>query len=510
MQVRDFLESTAVRLPEKTAVVCNGRRWTYREIDTMADCLAQEMIELGVSRGDRVVIYLNNCIETVVSIFGVLKAGGVFVVVNRATKPDKLAYIVKDCRAAMVIADAKALLVPVIETAQDALSWFRGFIICGAVEGFSFGRAPALVWQELMNRGETVRPPASGIDLDLACLIYTSGTTGEPKGVMSDHSNAVFVSDAIITYLKNSEDDIVLNVLPLSHGYGLYQLLTMFRLGGTLVLENSFAFPAAILKLMEQERVTGLPGVPTLFAMLLQVNSLGFDLSALRYLTNAAAGLPPSHVLELHHRFPDASLYAMYGLTEVIRALYLPPEWIEQKPGSVGIAIPGTEVWLEDAGRRLGPGEIGELVVRGRHVMRGYWNAAELSARRFRQAALPGERLCYTDDLFRMDEDGFFYFVGRKDDIIKSRGEKVAPIEVESVLHELAGVMEAAVIGVPDPLLGQVVKAFIVRNSSELCERQVLAHCRLRLEDVMVPKLIEFRESLPKSPTGKVLKRELL
>jgi len=276
------------------------------------------------------------------------------------------------------------------------------------------------------------------------------------------------------------------------------------------VLENSFAFPATILKVMERERVTGLPGVPTIFAMLLQFDSFEFDLSPLRYLTNAAAALPSSHVLELHHRFPNTLLYAMYGLTETVRALYLPPEWVERKPESVGIAIPGTEVWVEDEGRRLGPGQVGELVVRGRHVMRGYWKAAELSTQRFRPGGIPGERLCYTDDLFRMDEDGFFYFVSRKDDIIKSRGEKVAPKEVESVLHELAGVVEAVVVGVPDPLLGQVIKAFIVRNSSELSEREVLAHCRAHLEDVMVPKWVEFRESLPKSPSGKVLKRELI
>lgn len=510
MLVRDFLEITAARLPEKTAVVCAGRRWTYREIDTMADRLAQELIERGVSRGDRVVIFLNNCIEAVISIFGVLKAGAVFVVVNRATKANKLAFILRDCRGTMLIADDKASVGAIIETTKEEDSWFRGFIVCGTAERFFSERWPAIVWQDLMNRGEAVRPPRANIDLDLSCLIYTSGTTGEPKGVMCDHSNVVFVSGSIIEYLRNCEDDIVLNVLPLSHGYGLYQLLTMFRLGGTLVLENSFAFPATILKDMEQEQVTGLPGVPTLFAMFLQFDLLGFDLSALRYLTNAAAALPPPHALELHRRFPNARLYKMYGLTETIRALYLPPEWVELKPESVGFAIPGTEVWLEDEGRRLGPGEVGELVVRGRHVTRGYWNATELSAQRFRQGGIPGERLCYTDDLFRMDEEGFFYFVGRKDDMIKSRGEKVAPREVESALHELAGVVEAAVVGVPDPLLGQVIKAFIVRKSNELSEREVLAHCRARLEDVMVPRLVEFRESLPKSPSGKVLKRELV
>lgn len=320
----------------------------------------------------------------------------------------------------------------------------------------------------------------------------------------------VFVSGSIINYLENNENDIILNVLPLSFGYGLYQLLTVFRSGATLILENSFAFPAMILQLIQQERATGMPGVPTFYAMLLQFDFSKVDFSSLRYITNAASGLPPSHLLELQRRLPDTKIYAMYGLTEVVRALYLPPEYIQQKPDSVGIAISGTEVWVERDGIRMGPGEVGELVVRGRHVMRGYWQAPELTAVRFRSGAVPGERLCYTGDLFKTDQDGFFYFVSRQDDIIKSRGEKVAPREVETVLHHLDGVVEAVVIGVPDAILGQAIKALIVKDEKPLTEREVLAHCRGHLEDFMVPKYVEFVTSLPKSPSGKVLKGELV
>src|SRR5206468_2105628 len=203
------------------------------------------------------------------------------------------------------------------------------------------------------------------------------------------------------------------------------------------------------LQRVAEEKVTGLPGVPTLFAMFVNMDLSPFDLSSLRYMTNAAAALPTAHIKELRKKFPKAAFYSMYGLTETKRALYLPPELLDEKPGSVGIAIPGTEVWLEDeSGNRLGPGSVGELVVRGRHVMRGYWEQPEQTARRFRTDRLPGERICYTGDLFRMDEDGCMYFVSRKDDIIKVRGEKVAPTEVEHVLCRLDGVLEAAVIGV--------------------------------------------------------------
>jgi acyl-coenzyme A synthetase/AMP-(fatty) acid ligase len=201
----------------------------------------------------------------------------------------------------------------------------------------------------------------------------------------------------------------------------------------------------------------------------------------------------------------------MYGLTETKRTLYLPPERLEAKPGSVGIAIPGTEVWIADAnGNRLGPGQTGELVVRGRHVMRGYWEAPEATAQRFRPGPIPGERLCYTGDLFSMDEDGCFYFVARRDDIIKSRGEKIAPKEVENVLYSLPGVVEAAVVGVPDPILGQAVKAFVVFKDSTVTENQVLAHCKANLEDYMVPKYVEFVDELPKTSSGKVKKLALV
>jgi acyl-CoA synthetase (AMP-forming)/AMP-acid ligase II len=320
----------------------------------------------------------------------------------------------------------------------------------------------------------------------------------------------VFAASSIIEYLGNVENDVVINVLPLSFDYGLYQLLMTFKFGGRLILESGFAYPAAILGQIEKEKVTGFPGVPTLFAMMIQLDLAPFDLSTLRYITNTAASLPPSHIQEIRRKFPGATLYSMYGLTETKRTLYLPPRLLDSKPGSVGIAIPGTEVWIEDeAGNRLGHNETGELVVRGRHVMRGYWEAPEATAERYRTGALPAERVCHTGDLFRMDEDGCMYFIGRRDDIIKSRGEKVSPKEVENVLYSLRGVLEAAVIGVPDDILGQAVKAFVVLSDKEVGESQILAHCRTRLEDFMVPKYVVISEALPKTASGKISKKEL-
>jgi acyl-CoA synthetase (AMP-forming)/AMP-acid ligase II len=320
----------------------------------------------------------------------------------------------------------------------------------------------------------------------------------------------VFAASSIIEYLGNLENDIVLDVLPLSFDYGLYQLLMTFKFGGTFVLERSFTYPAVILKRIEQERITGFPGVPTVYAMLVSMDLSSFDLSSLRYITNTAAALPVSHIDALRAKFPRITLFSMYGLTETKRTLFLPPAELDRRPGSVGIPIPGTEAWLEDEqGNRLPYGATGELVVRGRHVMRGYWEAPELTARRYRLDPSTGDRICCTGDLFRTDTDGFFYFVGRKDDIIKSRGEKVAPKEVEAVIYQLAGVREVAVIGVPDAVLGQAIKAFVVTDNATLTEKQVLAHCRSRLEDFMVPKQVEFCAELPKTATGKIKKTGL-
>ena len=507
MLVQDFLQNSAARLPNKVALICDGQRLTYAELDAMADRLANALVEHGVQRGDRVVIFLPNSVEAVISMFAALKAGGMFVMINHATKQDKLASILNNCRASALIADARGDGRGLVGAMLRDISSLKLGIVCGQQRADNPCRERCLDFEAIQTSYPATRPSCANIDLDLACLIYTSGSTGEPKGVMSDHSNIVFVVNSVIEYLQNVEADIIMNVLSLSYSYGLYQVLMTFKFGGTLVLERSFAFPAVVLKRIPEEHVTGFPIVPTICAMLLQMDLSSYDLSSLRYMTNAAAALPPSHIQQLRNAFPHVTLYSMYGLTETKRTLYLPPEQLDQRPGSVGIAIPGTEVWLEDEdGNRPGSGAIGELVVRGRHVMRGYWEAPEATAQRFRPGPLPHERVCYTGDLFRMDEEGYFYFVGRKDDIIKSRGEKVAPKEVENVLYSLPGVMAAAVVGVPDPLLGQAIKAFIVPNGAPLTEADVLAHCRAHLEDFMLPKYVEFRDELPTTSSGKIKK----
>jgi long-chain acyl-CoA synthetase len=504
LQLDAFLSESARRAPARVALVAGDRRLDYAELERLANRLAHVLVAAGVARGDRVLVQLENSVEAVVSVFAVLKAGAAFVMVNPGTKAGKLAYIASNCRAAAIVTDAAHQL-----AARQCLATETPI---ASVAGPGTVRALVLADEAIARPGVAETPPAvRAIDVDLAALVYTSGSTGGPKGVMLTHANMVAAATSIAQYLELRADDVILNVLPLSFDYGLYQALLACKLGATLVLERNFAYPAAMLERIAAERVTGLPIVPTMSALLLQLDLRRWDLSSLRFITNTGAVLPARHIAGLRSALPQARIYSMYGLTECKRVAYLPPEQVDQRPGSVGKAMPNTETWIvDDAGEKVGPGEVGELVVRGSNVMKGYWENPEATDRVLRPGPLPGEKVLYSGDLFRTDAEGYLYYVGRKDEIIKSRGEKVSPREVEEVLHAMPGIAEAAVIGVPDRILGTAVKAVIVaRQGVTLTEREVLHHCRAYLEDFMLPKFVEFRASLPKSGNGKVAKKEL-
>ncbi|HZV74142.1 MAG TPA: AMP-binding protein [Conexibacter sp.] len=487
------LRRAAATAPDREAVVAGERRMTYAELDAAATRLAAHLHALGVTRGDRVALLLPNGAEAAVAIYGTLRAGAAFTPLNPTIKADKLAYVLRDCEAVALVCDE--VLSPV---AQEA---------CEHAPGVRHRVAP-----------EDLRPPGAGggadalphppISVDLAAIVYTSGSTGRPKGVTLTHANMAFAADSIVEYLAMTADDRVLCVVPLSFDYGLYQLLMCVRVGATLVLERGFAFPGRVLELLEHERITGLPGVPTIFQLLTSAGGglAARELPSLRFLTNTAAALEPGAIDALRTAFPGALLYSMYGLTECKRVSYLPPDRLDARPQSVGIPIPGTEAWIEDdAGRRLPPGDVGELLVRGAHVMQGYWNDPEATAARLRPGRWPWERVLATGDLFRADDEGYLYFVGRRDDIIKSRGEKVAPREVEAALHAAAGVRTAAVVGVPDALLGEAIVAYVVPDDGVTLQPAALRrHCAVHLEDYMVPARVELRGALPTTPNGKV------
>jgi amino acid adenylation domain-containing protein len=508
MRVEHFLEDSARRFPEKVALIAGKERVTYTELDRRAEAFARLFQANCIQRGDRVVLLLPNSVEAVAGLFGALKAGAVFCLIHPSTKADKLAYVLNNCRAAALVTQTRLL-----PEAERAVARSASVKMLHVVDGNTDVRCQMSDVSRTDNLSSLtsdiwhLTSAFPGIDLDLAMLVYTSGSTGFPKGVMMTHQNIVAAATSITTYLENTSDDIIMNVLPMSFDYGLYQVLMGVKIGGTVILENSFAFPYVILQKMKEERVTGFPLVPTIAAILLQMKNLEpGTLPDLRYLTNTAAALPTAHIARLQELFPTTRIYSMYGLTECKRCTYLPPEQLKVRPDSVGIAIPGTEAYVvNDRGERVGPGVVGELAIRGAHVMKGYWEDPQATAERLHPGPYPWERVLHTGDLFKMDEEGYLYFVGRKDEIIKSRGEKVSPKEVEDVLYALNGIQEAAVVGTPDPIFGMAIKAVIVRaEGSELTERDVLQHCARRLEDLMIPKYVEFRAELPKTDSGKI------
>ncbi len=508
MLLHQLLEHSAQQSPGKVALVFEGANHTYADIDRQAGQLAAELQQRGVRRGDRVATFLDNSVEAVVAIFAALKCGAVFMPINPLTRRDKLAYLLNDARASVLI--AHAALRPEFEAALTDNNTVHTCFVAGLRDSSTALADPRCLPCPTQS-AHALKAPAN-IDLDLAGVIYTSGSTGEPKGVMLTHLNMVSAARSIVAYLEVQPDDRIVCVLPLAFNYGLSQVFAAFLVGATLVLERSFSFPVKVLETMAKERVTVFPGVPTVFTLLMNLKTLrDHPLDHLCKITNAGAALSEEHIHQLRHLFPRARLYSMYGLTECIRVTYLPPEQIDIRPTSVGRGMPNEEVWLVDeAGARLPLGATGELVIRGSNVMRGYWGKPEETAKRLKPGSIAGEMVLHSGDLFRTDAEGWLYFVARKDDIIKSRGEKVSPREVENVLYGMPGILEAAVIGVPDPVLGEAVKAFVTcKAGSALTEREVIRYCLSRLESFMAPKHVIFVDELPKTDTGKIKKTGL-
>jgi amino acid adenylation domain-containing protein len=501
------LSTTRPGFPDKVAVVVEGKPYTYGMLLEQSLRLAAALRARGLTRGDRVAIYMDNTWPCVVSLYATLLAGGVFSIVNPQTKADKLEFILNDSGARILLTDghlAKEFL-PALPQVRQPLA----VIASGQLPASSSIEA----FDDLVRDTSPADSTREIIPLDLAALIYTSGSTGNPKGVMQTHQSMVFAAGSLIEYLRLSAEDRILCVLPLAFDYGLYQLLMSIQLGATLVLERSFTYPAQIFARMQEQEATVFPGVPTIYAMLISSHGrTPLCFPHVKRVTNTAAALPDEFVLKLREIFPNALIYRMYGLTECKRVSYLEPELAGEKPGSVGRAIPGTEIYLlSPEGKPVPPGETGILYVRGPHVMVGYWNRPDLSEHMLKPGKLPGERVLCTQDFFRLDADGFLYFQGRSDDIIKTRGEKVAPVEVENALHSIPGVREAAVVGIPDPLLGEAIRAYVVvEPESNLNDKQLRVACATRLENFMVPKEFVFCPELPKTATGKVSKKLLL
>ena len=508
--IHHMLRTSALRQSEKEALVHGEQRLTYDDVARQTASLAQGLRSAGLRRGDRIGIYLDASVPQVLSIFGISEAGGVFVPINGVLFPDQVAHIAKDCKMKGLITSKGKLpsLLPILETIPSL-----EFLVVTGLEESPTVPCRLLPFESLCGLAPTQEPPEQSISKDLGAILYTSGSTGKPKGVMLSHANVMAGASIVSTYLGITQSDRILAALPFSFDAGLNQLMTAFQQGGTCVLIN-FVFAREIVQALLKERITGLAGVPTLWSLLAQSNSTLHKqpLPHLRYITNTGGHMPQTVLGVLRKTLPTTKIVLMYGLTEAFRSTYLPPEELDRRPTSMGKAIPDTEILvIGEDGTLCKPGEVGELVHRGPTVSMGYWGRPEDTDRVLRpNPLLPSElgdceKVCYSGDLVKKDEDGFLYYVGRRDAMIKSSGFRISPTEVEEVLFSTGKLRGAAVIGIPDAILGQAIKAFVVARDGETLEPDALiAYCGQKLPRYMVPKLVEILTELPKTSSGKV------
>ena len=490
MLLHDYLRVSATRQPAKVAVTQGGRRVSYRDLLGKAEAFAGVVRNAGLARGERIAILLENSPEYIIAYFGTLMAGGVAVPLGQQITGRRLVTIMNDCHPAILVAPNRLVEsfadIPEVREVRQVI--------------------PA---ERMCEESETVGGPCcAGLsENDLALLLYTSGTTGNPKGVMITHRNLKANAESIIEYLGLSDSDKVMVVLPFHYSYGNSLLTTHVAAGGAMVLENGFVYPNVVLEHMEEERVTGFAGVPSTIAILLNRSNLRKStLPSLRYVTQAGGAMSPKLARDLREALPGTDVYIMYGQTEATaRLTYLPPEDLERKTGSIGIPIPGVtlSVHREDDQVAL-PLEVGEIVAKGDNVMAGYWNNPTESEHILRGGWL------HTGDLGYVDEEGYYFIAGRRSEIIKSGAHRISPEEIEQAILEMSGVLEAAVIGLEDPILGEAIVAHVVPARGEvLQENSVLLHCRKILPSYMVPKKVVIRKCLPRTDAGKIRRAEL-
>jgi long-chain acyl-CoA synthetase len=510
-----FLSDRATKSPDKIAVIQGQKKVCYGEINQGVSRLASFFLKSGIRHGDRVGILSENSPEYIISYLGIQKAGGISVDINSQYSAYEIKKILNNCLASILLVENKYFKVAV-ET-LNGTPFVKTVII---IDSQNKRLLPVLTMREkipahidlfilediIKNDDLSGRFPEIS-EKDIASIIYTSGTAGEPKGVMLSHGNFTSNASSIIKYLHLTEDDIVMVVLPFYYSYGKSLLTSHIMVGGTLVLENSFMYPNVMLDKMVKEDVTGFAGVPSTFAILLNRSNIrNHRFPKLRYVTQAGGPMSPNHATELSDVLPNTQIYIMYGQTEATaRLTYLDPHDLSRKPGSIGKPIPGVEIELiKDNGTPAEKGEEGEIVVRGENVMAGYWNNPEETKK-----VLRGDKL-FTGDIGRMDEDGYFYIVGRRSDMIKSGAHRISPKEIEEVILEMKEIHEVTVVGIVDEILGESIKAFIIlKDGFDMDTKTVQRFCRKKLAPFKIPKEIVFTREFPKTRSGKI-RRHLL
>lgn len=512
-----LISCSAGRTPTRIALTSGESSLDYATLARVVSAFAAGMVELGICRQERIGIYLEKRPETVIASFGATAAGAVFVPLNPLLKPEQVSYILRDCNVRVLVTSPErlALLSDVLKQCHD----LRHVVVTGGNAGvieqkLLHGTATS-TWDDLL-----ATPPRPGhriIDTDMAAILYTSGSTGQPKGVVLSHRNMVAGAKSVAGYLDNNPNDTLLAALPLSFDAGFSQLTTAFHAGARAVLIN-YLLPRDVLNAVVKERVTGLTAVPPLWIQMSQLNWPEGVTDHLRYIANTGGRMPLETLRALRGHLPRTRAFLMYGLTEAFRSTYLPPEEVERRPDSIGKAIPNAEILvLREDGTPCAPNEPGELVHRGALVGMGYWNDPEKTAERYKP--LPGresglvlpEIAVFSGDTVRMDEEGFLYFIGRRDEMIKSSGYRISPTEIEEVFYGSELVGEAAAFGVPHPTLGQAVVVVATPKHERYVDAEtLLAACRERLPAYMQPARIDIRPGpLPRNPNGKIDRKSL-
>lgn len=503
----ELVSNTAKTHSEQTALIFKQQQLTYTQLADSVSTLAYGLSGLGLNRHDRVAVFLPKIPQTIVSLFAISQANGVFVPVNSVLKAPQVQHILNDC-------DVKVLI-----TSSDRLKALQPILaFCPALQHIVLtDKIPEVTCQgiRLSLYEQLDSAPILGVnraDIDMAAILYTSGSTGKPKGVVLSHRNLVAGALSVSQYLKNTEQDVLLALLPLSFDYGLNQISTAFLTGAKVVLLDYF-LAGDVVKTIEKHQVTGLAAVPPLWQQLMKVKWPTSATQQLRYFTNSGGAMPQVTLSQLRSTFTNAAPYLMYGLTEAFRSTYLAPELVDQRVGSMGKAIPNAEVMVvREDGSECDPDEPGELVHRGPHVSLGYWNDPAKTAERFKPVPtkLSGliipEMAVWSGDTVKRDKDGFLYFVGRKDEMIKTSGYRVSPMEVEEACYQgCDDIAEAVACGVNDTELGQAIVLLLVKKDHIVAtDKDILNKCKKALPNFMHPKYVEFREALPRNPNGKV------
>jgi acyl-CoA synthetase (AMP-forming)/AMP-acid ligase II len=494
----DYLEYNSEQRPDSIAITQGDRLVSYKEVVMSARALAKHLLDRGINQGDRVALLLENSPEYVFAYYAVLMVGGVVVGLNASAKYRELSAWLSHSEANYLIVDANHVEFPLL------LESFVGEVIVQNVEDKNF-KKPVSFIEDLLS-ANIVGPEVyiKVNKMQAAAIIYTSGTTGSPKGVTLSHNNLVKNTESIIKYLKLTEYDSVLNLLPFYYSYGNSILHTHLVAGGNVVLQNNMLFPKLILDEIQKRSVSGFSGVASTYALLLnRANMSDYDLSSLRYVTQAGGPMPSANIEKIMEILPKAEFYMMYGQTEATARLsYLPPELIVKKLGSIGIPIPGVQLEIRGSnGEITNPGEVGEIYAKGKNIMLGYWKDKKKTEETIINGWLK------TGDLAHYDEDGLIYIDGRSSDMIKTGANRVSPKDIEEVICSINGVVEASAIGVPDEIMGQVIYVYVVlADKCDITKREILAHCKKELATYKIPKSIEFLEELPKTASGKVKK----